>query len=203
MNQNENENINNESININETVSETGTPSEVPKKSAGREALEWVASILIAVVVALLLRNYVITFVRVDGSSMVPTLTNNDRLIVIRLGYKPQAGDIIILNPSTGRAPYVKRVIGMPGQTVKITETGDVYVDGEKLDEPYTNTKTNIVSASEYTVPENCVFVMGDNRMHSHDSRSEDVSFIPYKNVLGKVVCRVWPLNKIGSVYNK
>ena len=191
MNQNENENINNESININETVSETGTPSEVPKKSAGREALEWVASILIAVVVALLLRNYVITFVRVDGSSMVPTLTNNDRLIVIRLGYKPQAGDII------------KRVIGMPGQTVKITETGDVYVDGEKLDEPYTNTKTNIVSASEYTVPENCVFVMGDNRMHSHDSRSEDVSFIPYKNVLGKVVCRVWPLNKIGSVYNK
>ena len=86
---------------------------------------------------------------------------------------------------------------------MKITETGDVYVDGEKLDEPYTNTKTNIVSASEYTVPENCVFVMGDNRMHSHDSRSEDVSFIPYKNVLGKVVCRVWPLNKIGSVYNK
>lgn len=181
-------------------ITETGTPSEPPKKSAAREAGEWVLSIAVALVIALLLRNYVVSFVRVDGSSMVPTLINGERLIVVRCGYKPHAGDIIILNPPSGRGPYVKRVIGMPGQTVKIdNETGDVFIDGEKLDEPYINNKTTS-HQSEFVVPENSVFVMGDNRGSSHDSRSADVSFIPYKNVLGKVICRVWPFNKFGKI---
>ena len=181
-------------------VTETTVPSAPPKKSAAREAGEWVLSIVVALVIALFLRNYVISFVRVEGSSMVPTLINGERLIVIRCGYKPHAGDIIILNPPSGRGPYVKRVIAMPGQTIKFdNETGNVFIDGEKLDEPYINNKTTS-RETEYTVPENSVFVMGDNRGSSHDSRSQDVSFIPYKNVLGKVVFRVWPFTKFGKV---
>ena len=192
-------------------ITETGVPSEPPKKSAAREVGEWVLSIVIALAIALLLRNYVISFVRVDGTSMVPTLLNNERLLVVRLGYKPQSGDIIILDPGpdpyTGkkRGPYVKRVIGMSGQTVKIdNQTGDVYVDGNKLNEQaYINNKTESNTnelVAEYNVPENCVFVMGDNRGFSHDSRSADVSFIPYERVMGKAVFRVWPPNKFGKV---
>lgn len=182
------------------TVASTKVSDDVVYKSKSREMFEWVASILIALVIALVLRNYVVTFVRVDGTSMVPTLQNNERLIVVRLGYQPKAGDIIILNPPVGRGPYVKRVIGMPGQTVSIDNaTGNVYIDGVLQKEPYINNNTTS-NKSEYVVPDNCVFVMGDNRGVSHDSRSSDVGFIPYESVLGKVVFRVWPFTKFGLI---
>lgn len=183
-----------------ETVELTEQPYEQPKKSTSREVFEWISSIVIALVIAFLLRNFVITFVRVDGESMLPTLVNNERLIVIRLGYTPKQGDVVILDPPNGRGPYVKRVIGMPGQTVTINN-GSVYIDGELQEEDYVNNPTFPMSGqSEFVVPEGSVFVLGDNREHSHDSRSEDVGFIKKEKVLGKVVCRVWPLNKFGSI---
>ena len=188
-------------INNEETVEITEQPAEPPVKSAKREVLEWIGSIAIAIVIALVLRNYVITFVRVDGDSMLPTLVNNERLIVIRLGYTPKQGDIIILDPPNGRGPYVKRVIGMPGQTVTIDD-GKLYIDGKLQDEDYVNNATFPTSGqSEFLVPEDSVFVLGDNREISRDSRASDVGFIKYNKVLGKVVCRVWPFNKFGSVY--
>lgn len=183
-----------------ETFATTEQINDALYKSKSREMFEWVGSIAIALVVALILRNYIVTFVKVDGSSMVPTLINNERLIVVRLLYKPHEGDIIILNPPVGRGPYVKRIIGMPGQTVTIDSiTGNVYVDGVLKDEPYINNKT-IGSKSEYVVPDKCVFVLGDNRGVSHDSRAPDVGFIPYKSVLGKVVFRVWPFTRFGTI---
>ncbi|MBO4897577.1 MAG: signal peptidase I [Clostridia bacterium] len=180
----------------------TETPSSPPVKSAAREVGEWVLSIVIALVIALVLRNYVISFVRVDGSSMVPTLQNNERLFIVRLGYKPKSGDIIILDPGPGadgkkRGPYVKRVIGLPGETVEINnETGEVTVDSKPFVVDGINNETRSAQDT-YVVPENSVFVMGDNRNNSHDSRASDVSFVPYNRVMGKVVFRVWPLNKL------
>ena len=187
-------NQNEENIEVTEDV--------VPKKSIGREISEWVCSIAIALVIALVLRNYVVILARVDGNSMLPTLHNNERLVVWRLGYEAEAGDIVILDPPSGRGPYVKRVIATEGQVVKIDNmSGEVYVDGEKLSEPYINNKTyTMTGESEFIVPEGHTFVMGDNRGNSHDSRSADVSYIDEDKIYGKVVLRIWPFNALGTV---
>ena len=106
------------------------------KKSLGREILEWIACIVIALVITLLLRNFVFTMVRVDGSSMDPTLANGERLVMIRLGYEPKAGDIVVVDPDNGSsAPYIKRIIGMPGDLIQFETDAsgrvDVYINGE------------------------------------------------------------------------
>ncbi len=178
------------------------TEETTPKKSIGREIAEWVCSIAIALIIALVLRNYVVILARVDGNSMLPTLHNNERLVVWRLGYEAEAGDIVILDPPSGRGPYVKRVIATEGQVVKIDNmSGEVYVDGEKLSEPYINNKTyTMTGESEFIVPEGHTFVMGDNRGNSHDSRSADVSYIDKDKIYGKVVFRIWPFNALGTV---
>lgn len=183
-------------------VTEETSVETAPKKSIGREIAEWVCSIAIALIIALVLRNHVVILAKVDGNSMLPTLHNNERLVVWRLGYEAEAGDIVILDPPSGRGPYVKRIIATGGQTVKIDNaTGDVYVDGEKLQEPYINNKTYAVQGeSEFKVPEGHAFVMGDNRGNSHDSRSADVSYIPEDKIYGEVVLRIWPLNTFGTV---
>lgn len=171
------------------------------KKSIGREISEWIISIVVALAIALLLRNFVVIFAKVDGESMIPTLHHNERLVVWRLGYSPENGDIVILDPPSGRGPYVKRVIATEGQTLKIDNlTGNVFVDGEKIDEPYINNKTVSRGQEEYVVPEGHTFVMGDNRGNSHDSRSQDVGFIKNESIYGEVVLRIWPLNVFGTV---
>ena len=191
-------NQNNENIESTEIVAE----NTKQKKSLGREIAEWVCSIAIALVIALVLRNYVVILAKVDGNSMLPTLHNNERLVVWRLGYKAEAGDIVILDPPSGRGPYVKRIIATGGQTVKIDNaTGDVYVDGKKLEEPYINDKTYTMHGEgEFKVPEGHAFVMGDNRGNSHESRSADVSYIAEDKIYGEVVLRIWPLNTFGGV---
>ena len=179
---------------------ETSEEVTKPKKSIYREILEWICSIAIAFLIAMLLRNHVFLLAKVDGESMLPTLHHNERLVVWRLGYEPKAGDIVILDPPSGRGPYVKRVIATGGQTVQIDNfTGDVFVDGKKLDEPYINNKTTSMQ-SEFYVPEGHTFVMGDNRGNSHDSRSSDVSYIADEKIMGEVVFRLWPLDTIGTI---
>lgn len=176
------------------------------KKSAKREMLEWIEAIVIAVLIAFVIRTFIVTVVRVDGQSMEDTLYNADRLIVWRLGYEPESDDVIIFEPKC--APdsyYVKRVIATEGQTVAVDyDTNSVYVDGKKLDEPYIKEEMRLypysTSRDEWTVPEDCVFVMGDNRNHSSDSRNPDVGFVTKKSILGKVVLRFWPLSSIGTV---
>lgn len=183
-------------INNEEITEETSAP----QKTLGREILEWILSIVIALVIAFTLRNYVVIFARVDGESMLPTLHHNERLIVWRLGYEPENGDVVILDPPSGRGPYVKRIIATEGQTLRIDNvTGDVFVDGEKIDEPYINNKTYSFQ-QEFVVPEGYTFVMGDNRQNSHDSRSQDVGFIKNKSIYGEVVLRIWPLDMLGTV---
>ncbi len=205
------ESVNAETMNtmINETDS---TPS---KNNWLKELRDWVVAIAIAVIVALLVRNYVFTLVKVQGQSMEPTLQNADRLYVNRLFYTPEKGDVVIfVSESDPNHPYVKRVIGTEGDTVYIDfATGDVFVNGELIDEPYIKDATalngsyimSLMISGEYgpekpiVVKKDHIFVMGDNRNNSKDSR--ELGQIPIEEVLGGAVFRFWPLNHVGSVH--
>jgi len=175
---------------------------EKPKINYKKEILDWVFTLGLAVVIALLIRNFVFTLVLVDGDSMYPTLHDGDRLVVSRLPYTPKNGDIIIFKPkSNPKKVFVKRVIATEGQTIYIDYAeGKVYVDGVAIDEPYIKEKMNQSPYFQQTgpqvVPENCVFVMGDNRNNSHDSRASDIGMVDRKSILGKAVLRFWPINK-------
>jgi len=176
------------------------------KSSVKKEVMDWIVSIAIALVVALFIRQYIFTLVKVDGPSMLPTLEHNDMLYVNRFMYTPEAGDIIIFRPpNSPRTPYVKRVIATEGQTVVIdSHKRKVYVDGVELEEDYI--KGDLVSAGTmkypHTVPDNHVFVLGDNRNNSRDSRDVTVGSIPNKNIIGKVLFRLLPVSEFGNVYN-
>lgn len=193
---------------FNSTQQGTSTEAQSPKPfNWKKEAFDWVASIAIALIIALLIRRFIFTLVKVDGPSMNPTLTHGDTLFTTRLMYTPKVGDIIIFRPpASPDTPYVKRVIALEGQTVSLDPlTGKVTVDGEVYDEPYTAEPIAPSRIGDmtypYTVPENCVFVLGDNRNNSHDSRDSDVGAVPVKNIIGKAQFRLLPLNAFGSLY--
>lgn len=205
------------------------------KKSIGREIFEWAYSIVIAVIIAFLIKGFLFDIVRVDGPSMSPTLLNNDRLIISKLPYDPETGDIVILDSnytkreeyydtmamtegkdelgvfrklfegfrlpeSLNKIYYVKRIIATEGQTVDLID-GAVYVDGKKLDEPYYDGETYPTDSSviyPVTVSEGCVFVMGDNRGNSLDSRASRLGEVDEDAILGKSQLRIWPINTLG-----
>ena len=211
-----------------------------------KDILEWVLCILIASVLAILVRYFVGTPTVVKQYSMYPTLKQNERLILNRLsrtiGEMPKRGDIITFeepskvsvditeanldNPvaeynnepesiwgkfvynvlEIGKRSYIKRVIALPGEHVKI-ENGKVYINGEELKEDYLepNVTTNTEDAlgnefpfTDFTVPENCIFAMGDNRAHSTDCR--EFGCIPLEKIESKVWIRFWPLNQFGKI---
>ncbi len=176
------------------------------KKDWKKELLEWVESLLVAVVAALLIVNFVFTLVRVSGASMEPTLQNNNSLFVLRLGYEPQNGDIIVFKPvGDPKKYYIKRVIATEGQEVDIKD-GKVFVDGVELSEPYIQGTTYDRYNTVYPkiVPEDCVFALGDNRENSRDSRDmTGVGMIKEKDIVGKAWFRLFPFNKIGGLYNE
>lgn len=184
-----------------------------PKKGWKRELLEWVASILIAVVLALTIREFVFTLVQVQGESMEPTLHHSDRLYVNRFFYTPEKGDIIIFEPASAPGhPYIKRIIATEGDTVYIDyATGEVYVNDVVIEEPYIKEKTRLKGLyilqqeklgydreHPIVVRKDHYFVMGDNRNNSKDSR--ELGQIPKEDIMGGAVFRFWPLNSIGSV---
>lgn len=183
------------------------------KKTWKQELLEWIYCLGIALLVSFLLITFVGQIVRVDGRSMEPTLQNNQQLILYKLGYTPKKGDIIVFESRGGRGKFIKRVIGTPGDTVDLRPDGmgtfDVYVNDEKLEEDYISEKIKLRfngTVWDYdgpqTVPEGHVFVLGDNRNASDDSRDEqNVGMVTYDSILGKAIFRIWPLNKIGTVH--
>ena len=176
-----------------------------PKKNDGSETLDWLQCIVSAIVVCILLFTFVLRVVSVVGTSMVPTLEESDRLVVSKLFYEPKYGDIVVLRKLSFKDDaIIKRVIATEGQTVDIDfDKGIVYVDGTALDEPYVN---ELVSDPEdftdpVTVPEGCVFVMGDNRNHSTDSRYSKIGCVDTRLILGKAYLRLMPFSKFGGLY--
>ena len=169
-------------------------------KNAWRGVYDWLQTVICVVVVVVLLFTFVGRLSRVDGSSMRETLQDQDLLLVLNNdlcgSYEP--GDIVIAQRPdfNGGAPIVKRVIATEGQTVDIDfAAGVVYVDGQVLEEPYTREPTWVEEGTEFplTVPEGCVFLMGDNRNRSEDSRSSDLGPVDTRWLLGKAVFLALP----------
>ena len=135
---------------------------------------------------------------------MESTLFSRDRVLISNLFYTPEQGDIVVFRKASYKEEaLIKRVIALEGQTVDIDfEEGLVYVDGVALNEPYVNTPTNMQLdfEGEITVPEGCVFVLGDNRNKSNDSRDDRIGCIDERFILGRVVLRITPLSHFGTM---
>ncbi len=188
-------------------------------KEKKEELFGFIETLLICMFVMSIIFSYVLRITEVDGDSMNRTLDSGDRLIVTRLYGKPECGDIVVINAEESLLlddngelvrgegagmTIIKRVIATEGQTVDIDfPLGRVYVDGEQLKEDYITGLTHIDDGSftgkyPVTVPEGCVFVMGDNRMNSRDSRWDMIGFVSEEDIIGKAVMRVYPIGKIG-----
>lgn len=167
-------------------------------------AFEWLDSIVIALVAVILIFTMVLGKVEVSGDSMLDTLHNGDQLIITGYNYTPTRGDIVIIAKNASKTelgriytnkPLVKRIVATEGQTVEIKD-GYLFVDGVKQEEDYARTLTvDNGFKGKQTVPEGCIFVLGDNRGDSADSRL--IGFIPKQYVLGKVLCRIFPFDSI------
>ena len=172
---------------------------EEKKREGGRDLYEWVQALVCSVLAVVVVFTFVIRLIGVDGHSMVPTLQDGDRLLVLNsmLYHDYQAGDIVVLrNSSFLDEPIVKRVIATEGQVVDIDfVTGSVYVDGILLKEDYINELTFTEEGMEFPliVPEGSIFVMGDNRNHSNDSRDSRLGTVDTRYVIGKAVLLAFP----------
>lgn len=188
---------------MNETP-EMQMPTDQKRKEDSFGAIDWLYCIVVACVVAILLFTFFMRTTIVRGSSMVPTLEERDLVIVNRIYNQPKYGDIVVLRKASFMEdPIIKRVIATEGQTVDIDFVeGIVFVDGEALDEPYVNALTNERESftGPVTVPEGSVFVMGDNRNRSTDSRSVQLGCVDTRLIIGRAIFRIAPLNKIGRI---
>ena len=176
--------------------------AEKKESSLGSEIKDWVISIVIAVVLALFIRHFVVELYLVDGPSMRPTLVNSERLVVNKFIYhfkQPERGDVLVFRyPRDPSRDFIKRVIAVAGDTIEIKD-GRVFLNGQLQNEPYILEKTRS-SYSLATVPEGTIFVMGDNRNNSEDSRFKDVGFVPFDLIKGKAVMVFWPLDQMKTL---
>ena len=173
--------------------------------AASKELYDWLYCLLFALVVCVLLFAFVFQVIDVVGSSMVPTLHNGEKMLVSGLFYKPKAGDIVISKKDEydpNRA-LVKRVIATEGQEINMDFTnGIVYIDGEPIVEDYINELTfnKLDFIGPKTVPEGCVFVMGDNRNASIDSRKNEIGMLDTRLIIGRAYYVIYPLSVLRAI---
>ncbi len=170
--------------------------------SLGEEVKDWVVSILVAVVLAFFIRYFIVELYLVDGPSMRPTLLNQERLVVNKFVYRfraPERGEVLVFRyPQDQSRDFIKRVIAVPGDTIEIKD-GRVFVNQQLMNEPYILSQTR----GDYplsTVPEGHIFVMGDNRNNSEDSRFADVGFVPFNLIKGKAILVFWPFDHLKTL---
>lgn len=168
----------------------------------GAEIKDWVVSIVVAVVLAMIIRTFVVELYLVDGPSMRPTLQHQERLVVNKFIYNfraPEKGEILIFKyPKDQSRDFIKRVIAVPGDTIEIKD-GNVFVNDELQNEDYILDKCR-GDYPKVTIPEGHIFVMGDNRNNSEDSRFPDVGFVPFDLIKGKAMVVIWPFEEMKTL---
>ncbi len=167
-----------------------------------KEVISWIKLILAAFIIAFILKTYVFQIALVNQISMEPTLHEGEILVIAKVNYlfsDPARGDIVVLKDELENKYLIKRAIGLPGEVIDI-RNNKVYINEKELDPDYTAAPTQDNGFTKSKVPEGKYFVMGDNRPHSRDSRSDTVGFVNRGNIVGKAVFRIWPLNRIGIV---
>ncbi|WP_416151826.1 signal peptidase I [Salipaludibacillus sp. HK11] len=176
---------------------------------AKSESWEWIKAVVVALVLAIVIRSFFFAPIVVDGQSMMPTLEHNDRMIVNKIGYnisEPDRFDIIVFHAPQNK-DYIKRVIGLPGDSVRY-EDDVLYINDEAYEEDYLDDFKALADNQPFTgdfeledftgyetIPEGHVFVLGDNRQHSKDSRH--IGVIPYDEVVGKANFVFWPVQEV------
>ena len=168
---------------------------------------DWIRCVIMAISIVIICLTFVFRLVDVEGSSMDDTLATKDKVIVTNLFYTPQPGDIVVISHGAEYAnPIIKRVIATEGQTVKLDyENEQIIVDGVVIDEPYIKGSTFSGNYGDNeipeVIPEGKVFVLGDNRKVSLDSRSTEIGLIDKENVIGKAQFVAFPFNDFGYLY--
>ena len=221
MNENFDKNEQNENLTEeNSSVTDTGNETENEKQGGKRllrTVFEWIETLAFAFIFVLVVFTFALKIVTVDGSSMNRTLIDGEKLIISNLFYEPKTGDIVIVSRERfdHQSPIVKRVIATEGQKVEIDyESCQVTVDGVLLDEPYAYYSSpqmyHYGCPESFTVGENMIFVMGDNRNNSTDSRAQGSYDIvndeciytgfTEDDIIGKVLFRIMPLHKFGAI---
>ncbi|MHC1684106.1 MAG: signal peptidase I [Clostridiaceae bacterium] len=162
---------------------------------------EWFIPVGIPIILVLLIHRFWFFPISVPTPSMVPTINEGDKLLVTRV-YNPEnlkRGDIVEFNHKETNQLFIKRLIGLPGDKVEIKEDGSVYVNGEKLDEPYVK-KPGGISGGIYEVPADSYFFLGDNRLESWDARSWENPYISSKDIIGKAQYTLYPFSRFGKL---
>lgn len=174
------------------------------KKKKAAAIFEWYDLAVFSLAIMIFFFLFCVRVLSASGVSMEPTIESGDRVAIQTAFYTPKAGDVIVIDSYTAYGdPLVKRIIGMPGDVVDIDFiSGIVSVNGTALEESYTAALTQLNYDVQFpvTVPEGCVFIMGDNRMLSLDSRSSQVGFIDKRAIVGKAFFCVMPLNRMGFI---
>lgn len=175
-------------------------PTEEKERKIVRSLYDWMGTLVVALCVFVLLFAFAVRVITVDGSSMLPTLEDGDRLLLSVTDTHYTRGDIVVVDRYTDE-PLIKRVIAVGGDTVSIDADGRVFINGKYVYENYIQGETILRDFSgEVKVPQGYLFIMGDNRTISKDSRSAEIGLVSVKDVVGKAVFCVWPLQSLGKI---
>ena len=180
-------------------------PVEADPNASSRETYDWIQCLLVALIICVLIFMFCVRVIDVIGASMNPTLFNGEKMLVSGLFYKPEVGDVVVFKKDEydPNKLLVKRVIAVEGQEINMDfENGIVYIDGVAIAEDYISEPTynKLDFIGPKTVPEGCVFVMGDNRNASIDSRKSEIGMLDNRLILGKAYCVVYQVSQFRMI---